>query len=101
MAEFQKAQGKPQRRLQAMAYCGQSLAAKGMNDMAARKLQDALKEKPGFDDEKKEMIYLLGSVLEKMSKKELAIEQFKQIYEVDISYKDVAAKVDEYYSGQG
>ena len=101
MAEFQKAQANPQRRLQAMAYFGQCLAAKGMNDMAARKLQEALKEKPGFDDEKKEMIYLLGSVLEKMGKKEEAIEQFKQIYEVDIGYKDVAAKVDAYYSGQG
>ena len=101
MAEFQKAQANPQRRLQAMAYFGQCLAAKGMNDMAARKLQDALKEKPGFDDEKKEMIYMLGSVLEKMGKKEEAIEQFKQIYEVDIGYKDVAAKVDAHYSGQG
>jgi tetratricopeptide (TPR) repeat protein len=101
LAEFQKAQNNPQRRLQAMAYLGQCFAAKGMNDMAARRLQDALKEKPNFDDEKKELIYQLGSVLEKMGKKEEAIEQFKQIYEVDISYKDVAAKVDAYYSGQG
>ena len=101
MAEFQKAQNNPQRRLQAMAYLGQCFAAKGMNDMAARRLQEALKEKPGFDDEKKELIYLLGSVLEKMGKKEEAIEQFKQIYEADIGYKDVAAKVDAYYSGQG
>ena len=101
MAEFQKAQANPQRRLQAMAYLGQCFAAKGMNDMAARRIQDALKEKPAFDDEKKELIYLLGSVLEKMGKKEEAIEQFKQIYEMDIGYKDVAAKVDAYYSGQG
>ena len=101
MGEFQKAQANPQRRLQAMAFLGQCFAAKGMNDMAARRLQEALKEKPGFDDEKKELIYLLGSVLEKMGKKEEAIEQFKQIYEADIGYKDVAAKVDAYYSGQG
>ena len=101
MAEFQKAQANPQRRLQAMAYFGQCLAAKGMNDMAARKLQEALKEKPGFDDEKKELIYMLGSVLEKMGKKEEAIDQFKQIYENDMGYKDVAAKVDAHYSGQG
>ncbi len=101
MAEFQKAQANPQRRLQAMAYFGQCLAAKGMNDMAARKMQDALKEKPGWDDEKKEMIYMLGCVLEKMGKREEAIEQFKQIYENDIGYKDVAAKVDAYYSSQG
>jgi len=101
MAEFQKAQANPQRRVQAMAYFGQCLAAKGMNDMAARKLQEALKEKPGFDDEKKELIYMLGIVLEKMGKKEEAIDQFKQIYENDMGYKDVAAKVDAYYSGQG
>jgi tetratricopeptide (TPR) repeat protein len=101
MAEFQKAQNNPQRRLQAMACLGQCFAAKGMNDMAARRLQEALKEKPVFDEEKKELIYLLGSVLERMGKKEEAIEQFKQIYEQDIGYKDVAAKVDAYYSGQG
>ena len=45
------------------------------------------------------MIYNLGSVLESMDKKEEAIEQFKQIYEVDIGYRDVAAKVDAYYDG--
>jgi tetratricopeptide (TPR) repeat protein len=101
MAEFQKAQANPQRRLQAMFYFGQCLAAKGMNDMAARKMQDALKEKPGFDDEKKEMIYQLGVVLDKMGKKEEAIEQFKLIYEVDMSYKDVGKRVDDFYSGQG
>ena len=31
-------------------------------------------------------------------KQDLAIEQFKQIYESDIGYRDVAAKVDAYYS---
>jgi hypothetical protein len=35
-----------------------------------------------------------------MAKKEEAIEQFKLIYEVDAGYKDVAAKVEGYYSGQ-
>jgi hypothetical protein len=68
---------------------------------AVRKLQRAIREKPGFDDEKKELIYVLGGVLEKMGKKEEAIEQFKHIYELDVTYKDVAAKIDAYYSGQG
>jgi hypothetical protein len=36
-----------------------------------------------------------------MGKKAEAIEQFKLIYEADIGYKDVAAKVDAYYSSQG
>lgn len=100
MAEFQKAQANPNRRVQVMAYLGQCFARKGMNDMAARRLQEAIKEKPVFDEEKKELIYQLGSVLEKMGKGEEAIEQFKQIYEVDIGYKDVSAKVDAYYAGK-
>jgi tetratricopeptide (TPR) repeat protein len=99
--EFQKAQANPNRRLQAMSFLAQCFAARGMNDLAARKLQEALKEKPGFDEEKKDLLYVLGCVFEKMGRKEDAMEQFKQIYEVDISYKDVAAKVDAYYAGQG
>jgi tetratricopeptide (TPR) repeat protein len=99
--EFQKSQNNPQRRLPSMSYLAQCFAKRNMNDMAARKLQEALKEKPVFDDEKKELIYILGCVLEKMGKKEDAIEQFKVIYEADIGYKDVAAKVDAYYSSQG
>jgi tetratricopeptide (TPR) repeat protein len=100
MGEFQKAQANPQRRLAAMAAMGQCLSARGMNDMAAKKFQEALKEKPSFDDEKKDLLYQLGSVLEKMGKKEDAMDQFKQIYEVDIAYKDVATKVESFYSSQ-
>jgi tetratricopeptide (TPR) repeat protein len=96
--EFQKAQSNPAKRTQAMGYLGQCFARRGMNDLAARTFQNALREKPVFDDEKKDLIYQLGCVLEKMGKKEEAIEQFKQIYEVDIGYKDVGARVDAYYA---
>jgi tetratricopeptide (TPR) repeat protein len=82
-------------------YLGRCFAKRGMNDMAARKFQDALKEKVGFDEEKKELLYELGCALEKMGKPDEAIEQFKQIYETDIGYKDVAAKVDAYYAAKG
>jgi tetratricopeptide (TPR) repeat protein len=83
-----------------MTLLGQCFAHRGMNDMAARKLQEALAAKTNFDDEKKDLLYVLGSVFEKMGKVEEAIEQFKQIYEVDIGYRDVAAKVDIYYGGK-
>ncbi|HUD45254.1 MAG TPA: tetratricopeptide repeat protein [Candidatus Baltobacteraceae bacterium] len=99
MPEFQKAQGNPHKRLQAMSYMGQCLARRGMNDMAAATLRAALKEKAGFDEEKKELIYALGSVLEKMGKAEEAMEQYKQIYQIDMGFKDVAAKIDAYYQG--
>lgn len=99
--ELQKAQNNPHRRIQSLYYLGQCFASRGMNDLAARTLQNAVKEKVVFDDEKKELIYALGCVLEKMKKSEEAIEQFKLIYEVDIGYKDVAAKVDAYYASKG
>jgi len=98
--EFQKAQNNPHKRLPAMNYLAQCFAKRKMYDLAAKTLQSAIKEKPVFDDEKKDLIYNLGSVLEAMNKKEEAIEQFKQIYETDIGYRDVAAKVDAYYAGQ-
>jgi tetratricopeptide (TPR) repeat protein len=101
IGEFQKSQNNPHRRVASLNYLAQCFAKKGnMFDMAARTLQNAIKEKPVLDEEKKELIYNLGCVLENMNKKEEAIEQFKIIYEIDISYKDVAAKVDRYYSGQ-
>jgi len=96
--EFQKAQNNPHKRIRALNCLGQCFARRGMNDLAARTLQNALKEKVVFDDEKKDLIYELGSVFEKMGKREEAIEQFKLIYERDSGYKDVAAKVDAHYS---
>jgi tetratricopeptide (TPR) repeat protein len=98
--EFQKAQNYPHKRLASMNYLAQCFAKRKMFDSAVRTLQSAIKEKVGFDEEKKELIYQLGCVLESMGKKEEAIEQFKLIYESDIGYKDVAAKVDSYYASQ-
>jgi tetratricopeptide (TPR) repeat protein len=100
MKEFQKAQGSPHRRIQALSYLGQCFARRGINDLAASTFQDAIKQKEVFDDEKKELTYLLGCVYEKMAKREEAIAQFKIIYAVDVGYKDVAEKIDAYYSGQ-
>ncbi|MDB6029276.1 MAG: Tetratricopeptide repeat protein [Verrucomicrobiales bacterium] len=100
MQELQKAQANPNRKIQSLGLLGQCFAHRGMNDMAARTLQNALKEKVGFDEEKKELLYVLGCVFEKMGQTEQAMEHLKQIYEVDIGYKDVAAKVDAYYSSK-
>ena len=101
LPEFQQAENHPHKRLPAMLYSARCLAARNMNDMAARKLQTALKEKAGFDDERKELLYTLGCVLEKAGKRAEAITQFEQIYEVDMKFRDVAARVDDYHAGQG
>jgi len=97
--EFQKAQGNPHRRIPAMSYLAQCFAKRKMFELATRTLQNALKEKAVFDEEKKELIYTLGCVLESMGKKDEAIKQLELIYEVDAGYRDVAAKVDAFYAG--
>jgi len=100
IGEFQKAKNNPHRRVASMNYLAKCFAKRKMYDMAARTLQDAIKDKPVLDEEKKDLVYNLGCVLESMGKKDEAIEQFKIIYEVDIGYKDVAAKVEGYYGGR-
>jgi tetratricopeptide (TPR) repeat protein len=97
--EFQKAQGNPHRRMAAMNLLAQCFAKRKMFELATRTFQNALKEKLVFDEEKKELIYNLGLVYELMGKRDEAIKQFELIYEVDISYKDIAAKVDAFYAG--
>jgi tetratricopeptide (TPR) repeat protein len=97
--EFQKAQGNPHRRIASLNFLAQCFAKRRMFDSAIRTLQNALKEKQIFDDEKKDLVYNLGCVLESMGKKDEAIKQFEVIYEVDIGYRDVGAKVDAFYAG--
>jgi tetratricopeptide (TPR) repeat protein len=98
--EFQKAQNNPHRRIQSLYYLGLCFGAKGMHDLAARSFQTAIREKTVFDDEKKELIYSLGCAFEKMGRQEEAVEQLKLIYEADIGYRDVGAKVDAYYASK-
>jgi tetratricopeptide (TPR) repeat protein len=98
---FQRAQGNPHKEIAALTYLGQCFSKRNMNDMAARTLQNALDKKEVMDDEKMDLLYQLGCVLDSMDKKEESIEQFKQIYERDIGYKDVADRVDAYYMSLG
>jgi len=100
MAEFQKAKNNPNKKLASMNYLAQCFAKKKMYPMAVNQFLEAIKEKQIFDEEKKDLVYNLGTVFEAMEKKKESIEQFEQIYAVDIGYKDVAAKVDKYYSEQ-
>jgi tetratricopeptide (TPR) repeat protein len=100
MQEFQKAQNNPNKKIAAMSYLAQCFAKKKMFDSAVRTFQNVIKEKLVFDEEKKDLVYNLGCVLEAMGKKAEAYEQFLLIYEMDMGYRDVAAKVDAFNAGQ-
>lgn len=100
ITEFQKSKNNPNKKIASMNYLGQCFAKRKMYPMALNTFQDAIKEKLVFDEEKKDLVYNLGLVLEAMEKQKEAIEQFEQIYAIDIGYKDVAARVDKFYGAQ-
>lgn len=95
--EFQFVATHPHLRIKAWAALGRCFAQCGRFDLADRTLRNALKLSTVFDDQKKELLYALGSLLEHTGQAEQAIEQFKTIYEKDASYQDVATKVEAYY----
>ena len=99
IAHLQRARMNPAVRLKAMGRLGQCYVARNMNDLAAKTLVDAVAELPIMDAVKKELLYNLGLVYEKMGDKEKAVDCFKQIYEVDYGYNDVAQRVESSYGG--
>ena len=81
-----------------MSKLGQCYVSRNMNDLAARTFSDAISELMAMDAVKKDLLYNLGVVYESMDKKSEALDCFKQIYEVDYGYRDVATKVESSYS---
>jgi len=100
IGHLQKARNNPSVRLKAMSKLGQCYVSRSMNDLAAKTFTDAIAELPGMDSVKKDLLYNLGTVYESMGKTAEALDCFKQIYEVDYGYRDVAGKVESSY-GQG
>jgi tetratricopeptide (TPR) repeat protein len=97
--ELQRARQNPNVRLKAMNLLGQCFVAKGMNDLAVVQFKTAASEIAGMDVLKKDVLYQLGLVYEKLGKKEDYLEAMKQIYEADYGYLDVAHRVESSYGG--
>ncbi|MDX2080309.1 MAG: tetratricopeptide repeat protein [Terrimicrobiaceae bacterium] len=95
--ELQKARQNPNVRIRAMSLLGQCFTARSMFDLAAKTLSDAAAEISGMDTVKKDIVYNLGLVFEKMGDAQKSVDCMKQIYEVDYGYRDVAARVEGSY----
>ncbi len=96
--ELQKARQSPNVRSRALNLLGQCYEVRGMLDLAVKTLSDTLGELPAMDSLKKDILYRLGILHDKMENKEQYIACMKQIYEVDYSYRDVAARVEGSYA---
>ena len=95
--ELQKARMNPNARIRSMCLLGQCFTARAMFDLAAKTLTDAAAELPMMDAVKKDVVYNLGIVYDKMGDKEKSVACMKQIYEIDYGYRDVAARVEGSY----
>ena len=77
---------------------GRTFRAKNMHDLAIKQLSDALADLHVMDGTKKEVLYEKGQIHHEMGDKTAALDSFKQIYEVDYGYRDVAQRVESSYA---
>jgi tetratricopeptide (TPR) repeat protein len=95
--ELQRARQNPNARLKAMNLLGCCYGGLGMLDLATKELEEASKEILSMDATKKEILYNLGLVYERMGEQDKSLTCMKQIYQADYGYKDVAKRVESSY----
>jgi tetratricopeptide (TPR) repeat protein len=98
IAQFQQAQKGPQVRISSLIGLGRAFKAKRLFDLAVAQLNTAKNDLNAMDDTKKDVVYELGTCYELMGKPDRAIEEFKAIYSEDIGFRDVADKINAFYS---
>ncbi len=94
---FQKALLNPQKRVNSQEYLAKCHRAKGQLDMARERLEDAASSLHSMDDLKKSILYELMDICSEMGDNDKASEYCKEIYKVDVSYRDIADRVQTFY----
>jgi tetratricopeptide (TPR) repeat protein len=95
LVELQRCQDEPRVKEEALFLLGQCFQRKGIYDLARKEYERALDGKGRIDDRAKEILYNLGSIAEEQGDPSEARAYYIRIYEVDISYRDVASKMTE------
>ncbi|MBN1270269.1 MAG: tetratricopeptide repeat protein [Kiritimatiellae bacterium] len=95
--QFQMAQRNPHRRIRSLYYLALCFKQKEHYDVAMDQLGKAAAEIYSMDETKKDIVYEMGQISEAMGQPDKAKGFYKEIYAVDIGYKDVAEKIDQTY----
>jgi tetratricopeptide (TPR) repeat protein len=95
--ELQQAKSNPHIRNKALLMLGRCFEKLNMNDLAINAMNEAVKELQVFNNEKKELLFELGLVYEKVGNKEDYLNCMKEIYNNDYGYRDVAKRVESSY----
>ncbi len=94
---LQQATRNPHIRTKVLLLLARAFKGKSMFDLAIKQLSDAIADLSTMDGIKKEILYEKGVTHEEMGDKPAALDCFKQIYEVDYGYRDVAQRVESSY----
>jgi tetratricopeptide (TPR) repeat protein len=93
LAELQRCSGEPRVRDEALFHLAQCFQRKGILDLARKEYEHALEGSDPKSERAKEILYNLGSIAEAQGSREEARSFYIRIYEIDIGYRDVAAKM--------
>ncbi len=98
LEQFQTARKNPQRKIPCLVYLGRCFLAKGQYDLAVEQLRDAVGQMVRMDKEKMAALYALGTTYEAAGDKDAAVECYKEIYQNNVNFRDVGAKIQASYS---
>jgi tetratricopeptide (TPR) repeat protein len=94
VSEFQKTVQDPRRKTESLLRLGECFEKKSMLDLAVKQVAKAAEDFPVLSgDRAKEITYRLAELHERRGARAEALREYTKIYEVDISYRDVASKV--------
>ncbi len=96
LGELQKANADPRIRREALFLMAQCFQRKGFVDLARKEYERSLEGVVDVDDRAKEVLYNLGTIAETEGNGEEARSYYARVYEVDIGYRDVAAKMEQF-----
>lgn len=96
LVEFQKAQSDARVQRDARIGMAQCFQRKGFSDLAKKEYLRVLEGVQEIDERAKEVLYALGEIAEAAGQTDEARSNYARVYEVDIGYRDVAAKMESF-----
>jgi len=94
MAELQKGVADPRAAREARVLLAQCFQGKGYTDLARREYLRVLEGVTTLDERAKEVLYNLGAIAEAEGNAPDARGYYSRIFETDVGYRDVAAKME-------
>ncbi len=96
--QFQVSQRSSSLKQKSCVLLGRSFFRKGLYDLALAQFDRSIEGVPSMDDFKKDVLYASAECCELLGNTDEAIRRYKLIYSSDIGFRDVAAKIDGFYS---